>query len=1169
MNLEKNFCQSTKRIAAILAGGVMVVAVLGQEFRASITGTVSDAASAAVVGAKVLVTNVERNVTTETVTNGVGLYTVPHLLPGRYTLTVETPGFKKFVRQDIVLGINDRLGLDVRLEVGALTESVTVTGEAPILQTETASRGGAVEQALVEGLPNAGRNIFQVVFTQPGVYKPSTSQGNAFDIGSGIGNANPSINGASQGTNGRAWNTEVLIDGLADNRASREIVAVPALETVQELQVLTNMYDSSYGHTGGGVVSFVTKSGTNTLHGVVFDRVFDAKWRAKTWVENFNRLTKSRLRRHNYGFQVNGPVLLPKLLDGRNRLFFMLSWDKEPRDSQYTQLSNVPSAAMRNRDFSGLRAANGQPILIYDPLTTRLDTSGRYIRTPFVGNQVPAGRVDAVGAKILSFYPSPNQAGGGASGLERNLVNTGIQNDLTAQWSGRLDYRLNRTHSFFGRYTVTDQHRNGSYRFGTASPAEPDRTYRGDGGRHFTLDWTGTLSPTTTWTLRTGFARFEETAGSAFSQSFDPIQLGWPASLVSQFYAKNYPAINFGFYQSHGADVETLNAFDTYTLQPSVGKVIRNHVMKFGSEVRVYRGNRLARGDSTSGRMQFGRGFTQADPLRADALSGDEIATLLLGYPTGNFDIPSPPAYGYRYWVLFFQDDWKLTPKLALNLGLRWDYESPVTERYNRMLRGFAFDQPSPIAAQVKNAPGAANCPACADLRGGALYAAVGGQPRTAFGPDRNNFQPRIGVAYSLNKKTVLRGGYGLYYTAIADTDAGSSLGFSRGTPIISSIDGGLTPSVRLADPLAGGNLLQPIGSSGGLSTNLGLGLGANYIPRSLAASHQYSLGIQRELPMAVTLDASYVGNYSTNLPVGFGLNFIPANQLGQPASTYTAQVANPFRGLLPDNAALNGAMIPRQSLTVAYPQYAGLSLGNVPIGKNRYDSMQLTARRRFQSGLTFQVNYMITKTLEQLVFLNAQDVNLSDYSNSRLDKRLTPFDVPQRLSVIGVYDLPFGRGRRYANSMPRLVDLLFGGWTLGWNVTHQAGFPIDFPNAAPLEARSAKLPSDKRDRFRWFDTSLFPRVAGPAPFTLRDFPTRFPDVRFMDLDAWDLNLAKDIPFHERIKGQVRVTAINSFNHPYITQMQSTSVTSAQFGQLSVTQNNPPRVFYIDFRLVF
>ena len=1118
------------------------------------------------------VIDVLKNAKSDAKTNEAGYYSIPFLLPSKYRITVEAAGFKRFTREDVVLGVNDKLGVDVALEVGALAESITVSGQLAILQTETASRGGAVEQRLVEDLPNNGRNMFQIVFMMPGVYKPSTSQGNSFDIGSGIGNANPSINGTSQGVSGRSWNTEVLVDGVADNRATKDIVTVPALESVQEIQVLTNMYDSSYGHTGGGVVSIVTKSGTNALHGVVFNRAYDAKWRANTWVENFNNRVKAPSRLYNYGFQANGPVYVPKVFNGRNKLFFMLSWDKSPRDAPFnSQFSTVPTDAMKSGDFSALRGTGGQPVIIYDPLTTQLDASGRYLRTPFAGNRIPVNRFDPVGAKILSYFPSPNSPGGGVSGLERNLLATGIQHDMTAQWAGRLDLRLNDKHSLSGRFTVTDQHRDGQNRFGPASPAEPERTQRGDGGRQMSLDWTAVLSATTTWNLRAGFARFEETAGSALSAAFDPAELGYPSSLVNQFATRNYPLINFGFYQAHGTDqVKHLAASDTYTLQPTVGKVYRSHIMKLGAEFRDYRFNRLDQSGANTGNLTFARSWTQANALQADAFSGDEIATALLGYAGGSFLIPAPPSYSYHYYVLYFQDDWKVTRKLALNLGLRWDYESPAVERFNQQMRGFAFDQPSPIAAQVKSAAGAANCPACADLRGGPYFAGVNGNPRSAFEPSYKHFQPRVGVAYALDAKTVLRGGYGIYYMAIdLNSDVGSSDGFSRTTPIVTSTDGNLTPAVRISNPLAGGPLLRPVGSSLGLATNLGLGLNVNYLDRGLPRSHQTSFGIQRLIPLAITLDASYVGNYSTRLPVSLGLNFIPASQLGQASSFYTTQVANPFQGLLPNNTALNGANIPRQNLLFAYPQYSPLNLGVVPIGKNRHDSLQITARRRFGSGLTFQVNYVISKTLEQLQFLNQQDINLSDYGQSRLEKRLTPFDVPQRLSLIGVYDLPIGKGRKYVRSLPWAANLFLGGWTLGWSATYQSGFPIDFPNAAPLESRSARLSSDTRNVFRWFDTSLFPKVAGPAPFTLRTFPSRFPDVRFMDFQSWDFNLSKDIPFHEKLKGQVRVTSINALNHPYMTQLASNNVTSTQFGQLALSQNNPSRTFYIDFRLVF
>ena len=430
--------------------------------------------------------DVLKKIKSDAKTNKVGYYSIPFLLPSKYRFTVEAAGFKRFTREDVVLGVNDKLGVDVALEVGALAESVTVSGQFAILQTETASRGGAVEQRLVEDLPNNGRNMFQIVFMMPGVYKPSTSQGNSFDIGSGIGNANPSINGTSQGVSGRSWNTEVLVDGVADNRATKDIVTVPALESVQEIQVLTNMYDSSYGHTGGGVVSIVTKSGTNALHGVVFNRAYDAKWRANTWVENFNNRVKAPSRLYNYGFQANGPVYVPKVFNGRNKLFFMLSWDKSPRDAPFnSQFSTVPTDAMKSGDFSALRGTGGQPVIIYDPLTTQLDASGRYLRTPFAGNRIPVNRFDPVGAKILSYFPSPNSPGGGVSGLERNLLATGIQHDMTAQWAGRLDRAAERQAQFV---RTVHRHRPASRRPESFRSGQSRRTGADPEGRRRAAD---------------------------------------------------------------------------------------------------------------------------------------------------------------------------------------------------------------------------------------------------------------------------------------------------------------------------------------------------------------------------------------------------------------------------------------------------------------------------------------------------------------------------------------------------------------------------------------------------------------------------------------------------------------------------------------------------------
>ena len=1140
---------------------------VGQEFRASLSGTVKDSTGASVAGAKIQLTDVERKVMSSAETNATGRFTIGFLVPSSYTLGVEAAGFKKYVRENIVLAIGDRASVEVGLELGPVTERITVIERMSVVQTETATRGGLVEKELLESMPNAGRNVFQLAFAMPGVIKPSVSQGNSFGL-DGIANATAGIAGGSGGPSGRENSSEFLLDGVANVKGDRQIAMIPALESVAEFQVLTNVYDSQYGRSGGGVITSTTKSGTNSLHGTVFERLFDTALAANPWALNRAGLPKPVIRNHNYGFQVNGPVFLPKLFDGRNKLFFMLSYDTSPDPEQLqASQSSVPTPEFRQGDFSGLFAANGNQVRIYDPLTTRLGPDGRnYIRDAFSGNRIPASRINAVGAKTISFYPNPTGPGNGPAQIN-NFVNSTIGFGATPQWLGRMDYRLGSRHALFARYGETAQSREGGIIWGT-NAAEPTTTApRARRGRNLTIDWSATLNSATTWSLRAGFARQENVFGNRFSRGFNPKDLGFPDSLVSRLPSHQFPLFQMGSYIRLGSDrVNDFNADDTTSIQPVFGRVVGSHVMKMGADLRRYVKNEINL-LAASGTYTLGKAWTQADPLRADALSGNEAATLLLGYPTaGGVDININPAYKNLYYAFFFQDDWKVNRRLTLNLGLRWDYEAPIVERYNRMNRGFAFGQPSPIAEQARSSPAAANCPACSNLRGGVLFAGGSGNSRLAFEPDRNNFQPRIGFAFAIRPKTVLRGGYGT--SAYGQSDRGSSAGFSRFTPLIPSLDGGLTPNVSLSNPFPGG-ILQPVGNSRGLATDLGLGVGFNFLERSIALSHQVSFGFQQELPGAILADMAYVGNFSRGLSTGAGLNFIPLDQLGRASSYYTERIANPLAGLLPANPALNGATIPRANLLVAYPQYAGIGMSSIPAGSSRYDSLQASVQRRFRGGYLFQVNYTISKTLERLTMLNPNDYNAADPARTGLEKRLSAFDAPRKLSVVGVYELPLGRGKRVGGSMPLLANLVAGGWKLGWNVTYQSGFPIDFPNAAPIRTGSAKLPKDQRSLERSFDTSIFPRVAGPAPFTLRDFPTRFPDVRFMGVRNWDFSLSKDFRIVERVKAQFRADFINAFNTPFFTRAQSLDVANARFGQLILAQNNQSRNIFLDFKLIF
>ncbi|MBI2686327.1 MAG: TonB-dependent receptor [Acidobacteria bacterium] len=1137
------------RIVTLL---LALTSLSAQDFRSSLAGTVTDPAGGAVSGAKVRAVNTQTNAATEASTNDSGRYSISFLIPGPYVLTVEAPGFKQFVRQNVELQISSAVGLDVRLELGAITDRVTVTAQLSQLETETASRGGIVDNDLLAGVPNAGRNVYQLAFAMPGVHKPSTSQGTEFSL-DGLANSRTAINGAASGVAGTDSNTDILIDGTSATKGDRQVIMIPALESVQEFRVLTNIFDAQYGRTGGGIITTTTKSGTNQFHGAVFDRYFDQRLGANSWANNRNNVARPDNTYHNYGFQTNGPVRIPKIFDGRNRLFYMISYDASPSNSLYTTQWTTPLPEMKTGDFSNLLSATGQRVVIYDPMTTR-QTGSQFVRTPFAGNRIPSNQINPVGARIVNYYPDPTQAGDTPAHINNFFLATPNSGTLW-QWTGRMDVRLGSKDAVFGRYGETNMTRCCDQRYPANSPAETSTILpRGRRGRTLTLDWTRTINATTTFNLRAGFSRLENLSGNDQTTNFDPTTLGFPASLVSQFARPQYPNINMGTYMSQGAG-PSVQGDDTYTLAASGGKVIATHIMKFGVELRDFRTTNLNFGPA-GGSFAFGKNWTQADPNRADALSGNEIATALLGYPTsGSLTLPITPAYRAKYYSFFFQDDWKLTRRVTLNLGLRWDYESPVVERYNQMTSGFAFGQASPIASQVTGKPGIENCLACRNLTGGLQFSGTSGDDRYAFAPDRNNFQPRIGVAYAFDNKTVIRGGFGLY--TLGQWALGGATGFSRMTPVITTVDN-LTPAATMSNPFPGG-ILKPVGATQGLSTDLGLALNFGYHNRPLPISKQVAFGIQRELPLGIFADVSYVGNFTTGLPISGNLNYIPASELGKAANYYSDRVTNPLAGLLPNNTALNGTTIPRQSLLVDFPQYSGVTATNIPAGRNDYNSLQVSVKKRWANGLNLQVNFFAGKTLEALLPLNAQDLRAADILNPVLERRLTIFDVSKKLAVIGTYELPLGR------------NPLLRNWRLGWNVTMQGGFPIDFPNAAPLEARSAKLSSEQRTLDRWFDTSLFPRVAGPAPFTLRNFPTRFPDVRFMGVNNWDFSLSKDFVLFERIKTQMRADAINAFNHPYFTQLNggAPNVTSATFGQLAPAQNNAPRVIYLEFRFTF
>ncbi|MCI0705438.1 MAG: TonB-dependent receptor, partial [Planctomycetia bacterium] len=543
------------------------------------------------------------------------------------------------------------------------------------------------------------------------------------------------------------------------------------------------------------MINVSLKSGTNELHGALYDYFRHDKLNANAFESNASGAKRNSFRWSQPGVVVHGPVVLPKLYDGRNRTFFMYSWEKIKSAIPFPQSYTVPTVEQRAGDFSRTLQANLQPITIYDPL------SGSP-RQPFAGNLIPANRVDAVSRKLLDYIPTPTSLGINAQNLQNLIVSPNTVTDEYDQQIVRIDQVINDKHRFFSRYVRGNRHEVNSDAGFKHEAAPWYSHWRINQGGNF--DLTSTLSPTFISSFRAGYIR-HQFAIQQYGEGFDPTTLGFPSSLVSQLPRKFFPRIDYTDYTAFGPQRNNGSQFtfsDTWSAAETLNKVVGNHSLKFGAEYRVMFNNQ-DNPTSSFARFNFRKNYTQRNPLAGDAASGNAFASLLLGFPqSGESDRRAPPAYSNRYYVAFIQDDWRLARRLTVNLGFRWDYESPWTERYDQQNRG--FDLTSNSTFQV---PGY-------NVKGGLLF--TDSNNRLPFKRDLNNFQPRVGVAYQMMAKTVLRGGYGLYYLPTADT--GNNNGFSVLTGYVASTDGGVTPANSLSNPFPTGLLAAP-GRSQGLST--------------------------------------------------------------------------------------------------------------------------------------------------------------------------------------------------------------------------------------------------------------------------------------------------------------------------------------------------------------
>jgi hypothetical protein len=1169
----------------ILLSTALLLALAGsvdaQEFRATVKGQVVDTSQGALPGATVTVRNQETGEVATAVTNNEGNYTIPFLRPGLYSVTVEMSGFQKFVQPDMRLEVSQVAVVNAKLGVGGLTESVNVSAEAPLLETSNANRGTVIDQARIAELPLQSRSPMALATLVAGVnYNAQAIYLRPFDNGA---LADWSMNG------GQNRNNEFLLDGAPNNanQGGNNIAYVPPAEAVQEFKVSTNTYDAQYGRTAGGVVNMSLKSGTNSFHGVAYDFMRRKGLAANSFLLNSRNAEKTDQYIDQYGFSVDGPIW-------KNKTFFLFTGEKYREGTPAPLNSTTPTPAMKNGDFSGLMDAQGRRIVIYDPATGR-DVNGVWTRDPFPNNIIPADRISATAKAIMKYYPDPNYVTAGAAPWQNNLdYPEHFNKDLFWNWVGKIDHNFSTNDRAFFRWGENERNEVRNTTPIRSGPAQNGQLPLWRANRALVGDWVHIFGAGTVFNLRASYTYFLEWSYSQDGLGFDATEF-WPASLVQQMPSQQiggiFPVINVEDYVglSRGSSP---NRNRNYTLQPNVSLNRGSHNIRSGLDVRwtnVYNENY----NNSGGNISFTRQFTRSTINSTSVLEGNGFASFLLGAPSsGSVDVNPKPHYEWFYIAPWIQDDWKLSNKLTLNLGFRWDFNGAVQEADNML--NYVFDPTivNPVSARVGR-----------QVMGGITFAGVDGAPRRPWKYDKNNYQFRVGTAYSLNDKTVVRAGWGKYF--LNPTGQGFNNGFSNTTSLIASNDGNRTPTYALANPFPNG-IQEPPGSSLGPLTFLGRGPGFSNPDFIVPNVHQFSVGVQRELPARISLDVTYAGSRSYDIEGNFGGFNEPSAAfqaqcdvtLGGSRSLCDQQLPNPFFGVagFEGTTRFTNANLSLFELSRPFPAFTGISMNQQNIGKMTYDSMQFVANKRWQKGVTINVGYTWVPRWTEDGANTTTGIGNAYVDEVSLLKNHGPYfsQRKHRITASGVWELPWLRNRRSA------LGYVLGGWSIAPAFVYQSGQPWDMPGnldlAPGVNLKDVALPGKKEGQFIYgvkpcigqrntatgkYDLLSVSTAYGcTEPYFLvreafqrRTAMFRYDEFRRPGFWQVDMNFAKTTPITDRMRMQIRLEAFNLFNSPmYDERNYNGTTTSADFGRINrnaTGQSNFQRFVQLGFRFIF
>jgi hypothetical protein len=1142
-------------VAFLVMGAAILLPLSAQSYYGVLRGSVTDQAGGAVNNAKVTLIDEGTGQMRSTLTNSAGEFVFSEVVPAGYALTVEAPGFKKFERKGMTVGTQQQVTLDLKLELGQVIESVQVTEEVSLVDTTTASQGQVLDNQKLTELPNLGRNPFML----------SKLVQNVVPVGNPAYNRMEDQSGSSQISiaGGPVRGNNYLIDGVPITDANNRAIIIPSLEAIQDVKIQANTYDAEMARTGGGMFNTFMRSGTNTYHGSLYGHLRRTAWDANSFFNNAAGVPITDQPNDTWGASFGGAVWIPKLYNGRNKTFFYLGFEHYDDTQSSSSVFAAPTALEKTGDFSKSNNSDGTLRMIYDPLNT---LNG--VRQPFAGNMIPGNRLNPTGLAIAnSFQPpqtAPSYYGDNDLNAPGRLPCRAVQytfkldEDFTKWWRASLSYL---------RYFSLEP---GNTEFPTVSSPNQWRLLRRVDATQFNNLFT--INSTTAIAVRYGFNRFPNYSYDV-SQGFDLSSLSFSPSLVSQVNRSlsQFPYVSMSNLYSLGVDDN--NSFYVHAsrnFSASIAKYKGRHSLKAGFD---YRRIKTAGNDANNagGAYTFNGIFTKSTPTSAGS-GGVDLADMLLGYPSNAAIYTSTKLTDFAdYFGVSVQYDLRLSNKLTLNIGLRWERELGLQEINNGMVVNFDGTATNPLAANVTGI----------SPRGVVQYAGANG--RTTVGsPTSNKWGPRFGFAYQLDSKTVLRGGYGIFWAPqFALGSPIATVGYNQTTNPNASVDNNQTPALNLTNAFPGG-VLQPAGNSLGALTGIGQSFSLVDPTARSPYVQQYSFDIQRQLPGGVATEIGFVGSKSSHLVTAtalINLNALDPALLSQ-GSALTQSVANPFFGY--GGAGVIGtATVQRSQLLLPYPTYGAVNQTFDDNNKAKYYSLVVKAQKNLRRGLALLSTFTWSRNWDESGggpgnTLNSGNKAPQNPYNMAAEYAFSNIDTPMRWSTSITYELPFGKGNALLDG-GRILNQIVGGWMVNAVSIFQTGFPLQItqstnfnsafgyaiqrPNATGVSPETAGSLEDRLNHY--INSAAF--SAAPQ-FTFGNLG-RTIDMRGPGQVNFDMSVFKNFVIRETLKAQFRCEALNAMNTPLF-YGPNVSFGSSTFGKIT-SQANFSRQLQLALRFSF